>query len=517
MRAINVLLAVLVTLAIVVGVVELGLRLIGAGPQPTINRFDAALGWSKTPGASAGRKSSEFDVRYDINDLGLRDDPMPHPGKPAGTYRVLVLGDSFVLGYTVDRDGLFVDLLERWWKDEGRPVDVVNAGTEGWSTDQEVLWFLREGRNYAPDLVVLCPYENDLYWNGQTKYMRYPKPRFQPSGQLEQRQLFDPGPRPWWEGLAVGKVAGALANPPITWRHAANEGRRLPMEFGAYFHAPPDFMREAYERTRGALTALGKACADLGIVLRVVPIPNKACVDPAARADLERAVGVDPALWSPDLPVDTVLAMCRELSLSAYDARPALRAAAAAEGALYFEKDWHFNPRGNRAFATFLHATLDADPAVFPDPFRAKELAELPPPPPGEVPGWLKLYAVLWVALSSLYALTYRDEPAWAAPLKVGALLALVFAIAIGGSRLLKSLPPPWPSVALLVFVAALLGFILFKLGRRIGTITELFAAFTRRGHWYLMPLVVVLLTIGSLLVVAASSPLVAPFIYTLF
>ena len=47
--------------------------------------------------------------------------------------------------------------------------------------------------------------------------------------------------------------------------------------------------------------------------------------------------------------------------------------------------------------------------------------------------------------------------------------------------------------------------------------LTELIGAFIGRGHWYLMPLVTVLLTIGSLLVVAASSPLVAPFIYTLF
>ena len=62
-----------------------------------------------------------------------------------------------------------------------------------------------------------------------------------------------------------------------------------------------------------------------------------------------------------------------------------------------------------------------------------------------------------------------------------------------------------------------ILGFVAYKLGRRLGTIAELFKAFTLRGHWYLMPLVVILLTIGSLLVVAASSPLVAPFIYTLF
>jgi hypothetical protein len=69
----------------------------------------------------------------------------------------------------------------------------------------------------------------------------------------------------------------------------------------------------------------------------------------------------------------------------------------------------------------------------------------------------------------------------------------------------------------LFLFVAGILTFVLYKVGRRVGTILELLKAFVLRGHWYLMPLIVVLLTIGSLLVVAASSPLVAPFIYTLF
>jgi hypothetical protein len=65
--------------------------------------------------------------------------------------------------------------------------------------------------------------------------------------------------------------------------------------------------------------------------------------------------------------------------------------------------------------------------------------------------------------------------------------------------------------------ITVILSFIVIKLGRRLTTIAELFTSFTRRGHWYPMPLVVVLLSIGSLLVVAASSPLIAPFIYTLF
>jgi len=72
-------------------------------------------------------------------------------------------------------------------------------------------------------------------------------------------------------------------------------------------------------------------------------------------------------------------------------------------------------------------------------------------------------------------------------------------------------------TAVLLLAAGALLSFILIKLGARLATTLELLLSFTRRGHWYLMPLVVVLLSIGSLLVVAASSPLVAPFIYTLF
>jgi hypothetical protein len=124
---------------------------------------------------------------------------------------------------------------------------------------------------------------------------------------------------------------------------------------------------------------------------------------------------------------------------------------------------------------------------------------------------------VLWLALTIGYASSYRDEPVWRVAAQVGGLLAVVFAIVLGGGKLIGALPPgasPW---VLAGFVLLVFGFVGWKLGRRVGTILELFRSFTLRGHWYLMPLVVVLMTIGSLLVVAASSPLIAPFIYTLF
>jgi hypothetical protein len=136
---------------------------------------------------------------------------------------------------------------------------------------------------------------------------------------------------------------------------------------------------------------------------------------------------------------------------------------------------------------------------------------------PAGTPFWIKLYAALWVALTALYYGHYEDEPKWQPPLKVAAMLAAVFGIVLGGHRLLGLVPPQYARPLVIVFVVGILTFVLYKVGRRAGTIFELLKAFVLRGHWYLMPLIVVLLTIGSLLVVAASSPLVAPFIYTLF
>jgi hypothetical protein len=136
----------------------------------------------------------------------------------------------------------------------------------------------------------------------------------------------------------------------------------------------------------------------------------------------------------------------------------------------------------------------------------------------GGVPTWLLVFAGLWLVLGTAYAVSYRrEQPVVTGFLCVGALLAAVFTIVLGGSWLVGKLPHalyPW---FVLLFLAVVLGFVAWKLGRRLGTIAELLRAFTLRGHWYLMPLVVVLLSIGSLLVVAASSPLIAPFIYTLF
>ncbi|MFM7283358.1 MAG: DUF5989 family protein, partial [Planctomycetia bacterium] len=162
-------------------------------------------------------------------------------------------------------------------------------------------------------------------------------------------------------------------------------------------------------------------------------------------------------------------------------------------------------------------AELDARGA-FPAAFRAATPRDLPEPQTAKTwPRWPIVWAALVRLIGTLYARSYRDEPAWRAYLQVGLMLGLVFGLFFTAQALLGLLPPRLAPALLVLGIGVVLGFVLWKLGRRLGTTLELLLAFTRRGHWYLLPLVILLLSIGSLLVVAASSPLVAPFIYTLF
>src|SRR5439155_3828414 len=142
------------------------------------------------------------------------------------------------------------------------------------------------------------------------------KPRFNPAGQPEPYTLVDPGPPPWTDRFALTRLLSRLGRPVETW--SPDGEMRLPMEWVAYFRDDPTPMPEVKKRTRGALSFLKKRCDEIGAGLLVVPIPNKACVEPDAMERLREALRpswlarvllhrreLDPGAWSPDVPVET--------------------------------------------------------------------------------------------------------------------------------------------------------------------------------------------------------------------
>ena len=528
MRAINVLLAILVSLIIGAAVLEGGLRLIGLGPQTTLNQFDPVLGWSKKPNFELSRKHPDapYKIDFKLNSMGLRDDEISEK-KPEDVFRVIALGDSFTLGFGVNREDLFVDVLEQWWNAEGRRVEIINAGTEGYSTDQQVAWLETVGKKLDPDLVLLFPYENDIYWNAQTEYLEAskPKPRYTVRGMLEQRTFPEPEPESCWEQWALTKnfVGGGPTRPTAKDLFKPVGARRqLLREWGAVMVDQPEFMNLPLELTQAALTGFNNACNSMNVMGVVVPIPSHSAIDSEFRTGFgeRNLAGLPAEAWSPDKPVNDILDLSKRIGLRTIDCRTTFKGRTDAGESLYHNKDWHLNEPGNHALAQVLHDELDNLGALPDDrlppvgapikPERAKTADSGGIGPP-------TIFLALWGVLTIMYLSTYKDEPRWQPPLKVGAMLTVIFCIILGVNKALEALPPVVGQIGIGSAAALLIGFIIYKLGRRVGTIIELFKAFTLRGHWYLMPLVVILLTIGSLLVVAASSPLIAPFIYTLF
>ena len=111
-------------------------------------------GWTHEPGAAGwtnGCIGGAFEWRAfsRINADGLRDEE--HARAPTrGVPRVLILGDSFVEGMQVPLEKTFARRLQAKLAEDGRRVEVVNAGFSGFGTDNELLFFEADGRRYRP-------------------------------------------------------------------------------------------------------------------------------------------------------------------------------------------------------------------------------------------------------------------------------------------------------------------------------------------------------------------------------
>jgi len=105
----------------------------------------------------------------EVNSRRLRGKEIKVP-KPAGIFRVLILGDSVTYGVRVARENTFASLLERMLTSIHIPSEVLNAGVLGYTTYNEVQFFAEFGSTLQADLVIIAVCLNDivnprLHWN----------------------------------------------------------------------------------------------------------------------------------------------------------------------------------------------------------------------------------------------------------------------------------------------------------------------------------------------------------------
>lgn len=375
------------TSALCLGALELGARWIlatrGGGKEALESRgyseYDPLLGWHKRPGARVTYHRREYTTEVAINSHGLRDAERDYV-VPPGTCRVLAVGDSFVEAYTVAvEDGVARQLEGRLTK-AARPVEVLNGGTLGYSTDQELLFYRSEGQRYGARLVLLFFHYNDIVYNDRQDYFGQAKPIFEqrPEGlhvhrfPVRPREASDaPPPAATAEEhhgsalkellsdflwLRAPRAYAALTRvkllEPITPRSAR-------LELRVYERREIPEIEQAWDKTAAILRTFAHETSTNGERFLVVYVPSRLEVQDESWQATRLMYGLGPDDWDRRHVIDHLQKLGTQDGYPVLDLTPPLRASdRGIRGRPYFEADNHWNAQGHAVAATAIEAFL---------------------------------------------------------------------------------------------------------------------------------------------------------------
>lgn len=150
---------------------ELGVRLFGIAPPIIPPNFytsdDPFLPWKSPPNSKlyGGFGPGEYSFLHTHNSIGFRDQERVSP-KPASTFRILAVGDSFTYGAGTDDQGTYPAILERLLQenvsDSPKKYEVINAGVSRFFSEPELLLLKGYGPRFEPDIVLIGFTPNDV-------------------------------------------------------------------------------------------------------------------------------------------------------------------------------------------------------------------------------------------------------------------------------------------------------------------------------------------------------------------
>lgn len=100
-----------------------------------------------------------FGTPFTTNSCGMRDREYP-PAKPAGTFRIALLGSSIDMGWGVGSGEIYAKLLEQWLNGQAarrglsRRFEVLNFAVAAYSPAQRLESYRRTAVRFQPDLVL---------------------------------------------------------------------------------------------------------------------------------------------------------------------------------------------------------------------------------------------------------------------------------------------------------------------------------------------------------------------------
>ena len=332
------------------------------------------------------------DVTWFVNSAGFRDRERT-VDKPAGTYRVLAIGDSHVTG-DVPLDQNFLRRAEQWAQagssataaaDTAAPVDtsapsnttapaddrnveMVLMGCPGWQTANEVGALRGKGLPMDPDLVVLCfcigtditglaaPAE---VIQGNLHHTGDPNPVLNVLGKSRlfvlAQQVYLWRVMKVLRGLVPSRGGDAAGNASPRWAADAADNTQISREYARVVRqqlpvletAPPPWLTERWEQALADLTEFDTVCRTAQVPWLLLLIPAEVQVDDAVRGEVLRYLGQDNVRLDLDGPQQRLHAWAAEHGVPVLDPTEPLRRACAAGHHQYVSNNPHWNVAGS--------------------------------------------------------------------------------------------------------------------------------------------------------------------------
>jgi acetyltransferase AlgX (SGNH hydrolase-like protein)/GDSL-like lipase/acylhydrolase family protein len=338
-------------------------------------------------------KPGLFDVMVTTNSHGFRDRERSF-GKPAGTNRILLLGDSMIEAVQVPFDQSIAALLEDQLVRGGLKAETINLGVSGLGTAREYLMLKEYGSQYEPDLVLLFFIANDVRNNSARleAVPSYPYPIADGAGSLARDEAGRPRFTPISDGpLRFGVIRRWLGEysksyrllrntvPNSPWIHRwayrlglmtapPEEGQGRPTDFGSfevYRAQSAPAWEEAWRMTENMLLETAKLAVTTRARFAVILVPHPWEVYPdwweeiLANVPAMRGMGFDL-----DKPSREFAALLERHRIPYVNLLPEFRRRQADSPPLYIKGDGHWTAAGHRLaaqlIAGFVRGTLSS-------------------------------------------------------------------------------------------------------------------------------------------------------------
>jgi lysophospholipase L1-like esterase len=360
--------------------------------------IDPQAGYRMRPNACVLLRSQEYDQVLLTNNHGFVGPDLP-AAKPAGEFRVVVLGDSYTVAGQVAYAQDYTTRLEQQLHAAGYGrVRVVNAGVGGYTTFNEAGLLREDLAALQPDLVVVAAFVgNDVAENVLATYGGYRDAPEHPDGVtwsqaaadlLNQSDGWFPRNPPRPAGVASQPSAASRARSSLSgmWDQARAASRLLGSLFGDPIHAagvttapggaPPardqrrlnlasfewTILRQvpSEEHLDAAWPLFGKylrdirdTAASVGAPTVVFAIPEMAQFDDQMRARVMADYRFSDSEVDWDQPQRLLAQQTTQLGLPELDLLPVFRARPD-RAELYLRLDTHFTALGHAATADAL-------------------------------------------------------------------------------------------------------------------------------------------------------------------